>query len=666
MDFKKIGEAIKLQKSLNEIVKKNKQDQSSAKVIVVNGSNQKSKVGYKYFILYSLAFLIIFLLCFLVYFQINHSVARSDFVSIRDIDDTSNNKIKQNKPLVLSDATVTNNKLKEFNSAGVNIAKSSDLHARVTNNSYPSITRNNVSLSDPFVANAKDDRFSEIIESNMTALVRRLKLKDDQITKAKIILEERVRNMNHERFDKTLSDYDRERQMNETFALFIAKMSTVLTPEQLLIFNKMPIAHFNRFNRVSTGEVTPQRSMPGNGTNNTTESSANNLKLPDRNNNFTSNSRKPDLDVDKSSKSQITATKDNVLLFDPSNKLSNPINNLNFQNKLLDIKNKTSVNIHVYDLPQGNFVYRGTSYKADQFPTALDSVIDIGIFIYEEHQKALILFNNINSSIFDLSDLRLYEDILIAGVKNNRRAACLTDVINKLLSYSIVENRIHKSSITPDKRIVYGASKVDQIPVVVSNSQPEYPTELKQKNITGKATIAFTVDELGNVSDLDILESTEPKFGLSALIAVSKWRFRPGTKSYKPVSVRMQVPIVFELNEDNKSKSKPAKLQTVAGIPEIYETSKLDKIPIATKQIHPEYPVEMRRAAISCQVDVDFIVDTSGNVRNVFAAKSTRREFESAAIKAVSKWKFRPGEKNGQVVNTHMQVPIVFTVTNDE
>ena len=73
----------------------------------------------------------------------------------------------------------------------------------------------------------------------------------------------------------------------------------------------------------------------------------------------------------------------------------------------------------------------------------------------------------------------------------------------------------------------------------------------------------------------------------------------------------------------------------------------------------------MRRAGISGEVVVDFIVDTNGEVRNAFAFHSSQREFEAAAVQAVSKWKFRPGRKNGHAVFTHMQVPIVFTLNED-
>jgi periplasmic protein TonB len=102
------------------------------------------------------------------------------------------------------------------------------------------------------------------------------------------------------------------------------------------------------------------------------------------------------------------------------------------------------------------------------------------------------------------------------------------------------------------------------------------------------------------------------------------------------------------------------------GIGEVFDISKLDKTPQPTVQVHPQYPFDMRKAGISGQVLVEFIVDTSGNVQNAFAASSTQREFESSAIQAVSKWKFRPGQRGGRAVNTRMQVPIVFSLNSEE
>ena len=99
---------------------------------------------------------------------------------------------------------------------------------------------------------------------------------------------------------------------------------------------------------------------------------------------------------------------------------------------------------------------------------------------------------------------------------------------------------------------------------------------------------------------------------------------------------------------------------------EVFDISKLDQQPVPRFQARPQYPFEMRRAGISGEVLVDFIVDTNGEVRNAFAAHSSQREFEASAVQAVSKWKFRPGRKNGHAVFTHMQVPIVFSLDEDK
>ena len=98
---------------------------------------------------------------------------------------------------------------------------------------------------------------------------------------------------------------------------------------------------------------------------------------------------------------------------------------------------------------------------------------------------------------------------------------------------------------------------------------------------------------------------------------------------------------------------------------QVFDISKLDQTPVPKYQARPQYPFEMRRAGIAGEVLVDFLVDTAGDVQNAYAAKSSQREFEQAAVPAVSKWKFKPGRNGGRDVVTHMQVPIVFTLNEE-
>jgi periplasmic protein TonB len=102
-----------------------------------------------------------------------------------------------------------------------------------------------------------------------------------------------------------------------------------------------------------------------------------------------------------------------------------------------------------------------------------------------------------------------------------------------------------------------------------------------------------------------------------------------------------------------------------AGMKDLFNIADLDQQPAARFQAKPVYPFEMRRAGIQGEVLVGFIVDTNGDVREAYAIRSTQREFEQAAVQAVQKWKFRPGRKGGRAVNTRMQVPIVFSISDD-
>ncbi|MEO7413507.1 MAG: TonB family protein [Opitutaceae bacterium] len=92
--------------------------------------------------------------------------------------------------------------------------------------------------------------------------------------------------------------------------------------------------------------------------------------------------------------------------------------------------------------------------------------------------------------------------------------------------------------------------------------------------------------------------------------------------------------------------------------------TELDDIPQVKYRTDVAYPFEMRRTGAQGEVIVEFVIDTDGNVNGAFAAKSSQAEFEANAIAAVAKWKFKPGQKGGQNVNTRMQVPIIFTLSD--
>jgi outer membrane biosynthesis protein TonB len=125
---------------------------------------------------------------------------------------------------------------------------------------------------------------------------------------------------------------------------------------------------------------------------------------------------------------------------------------------------------------------------------------------------------------------------------------------------------------------------------------------------------------------------------------------------------------------------------------EIFDIARVERTPAPKSQARPQFPAELRRAGIGGEAVVDFVVDGEGLVRNAKAISSKLEPakeagkgsnfvvqgvgtpggggtvpngaslLEAAALEAVKKWQFAPGEKDGRKVNTRMRVPIVFTL----
>ncbi len=158
----------------------------------------------------------------------------------------------------------------------------------------------------------------------------------------------------------------------------------------------------------------------------------------------------------------------------------------------------------------------------------------------------------------------------------------------------------------------------------------------------------------------------------------------------------------------NRAPVSTAASQPLAG--PVLDVRNLDAMPSPRFQARPVYPFAMRRAGLSGEVLVDFIVDSEGVVRGASArsckiivngaelrvsdpavasdsvvlqrmdiqtphvaggaaSASTETvnaemfgELEKSAIEAVGKWQFRAGLKGGRAVNTRLTVPIVFSV----
>jgi len=82
------------------------------------------------------------------------------------------------------------------------------------------------------------------------------------------------------------------------------------------------------------------------------------------------------------------------------------------------------------------------------------------------------------------------------------------------------------------------------------------------------------------------------------------------------------------------------------------------------KSVKPEYPKKANLAKIEGWVEMDFTVAESGEVKDIAVhAASAPGVFESAAIGALSQWRYKPIMRDGKTVAQRARIRIRFTLT---
>jgi protein TonB len=88
----------------------------------------------------------------------------------------------------------------------------------------------------------------------------------------------------------------------------------------------------------------------------------------------------------------------------------------------------------------------------------------------------------------------------------------------------------------------------------------------------------------------------------------------------------------------------------------------LDNPPRTRAQLAPVYPAEARQRGLPGEVVVEFVVDEAGRVLDPHVLRSNSPLFDEPTLRAVAKWRFEPGRKDGRIVRFRMSVPVEFAV----
>jgi periplasmic protein TonB len=86
-------------------------------------------------------------------------------------------------------------------------------------------------------------------------------------------------------------------------------------------------------------------------------------------------------------------------------------------------------------------------------------------------------------------------------------------------------------------------------PRIIKDVKPAYTSEAMRAKVQGTVWLQCTVTPTGDVTDVRVVRSLDPVFGLDqeAIKAARMWKFAPGTRMGQPVAVEVTIELVFSL-----------------------------------------------------------------------------------------------------------------------
>ena len=99
----------------------------------------------------------------------------------------------------------------------------------------------------------------------------------------------------------------------------------------------------------------------------------------------------------------------------------------------------------------------------------------------------------------------------------------------------------------PDDDQVYEPGGDVKAPKLVHYVEPEFSPSAKEAYVEGTVRLSTVVTTAGKPTDCRVLHGLSADEDRTAMDALKKWTFAPGTKSGKQVNVRITVEIDFHL-----------------------------------------------------------------------------------------------------------------------
>jgi periplasmic protein TonB len=128
-------------------------------------------------------------------------------------------------------------------------------------------------------------------------------------------------------------------------------------------------------------------------------------------------------------------------------------------------------------------------------------------------------------------------------------------VFGKKQYYSLVLNTPNLSSASGSWIIHFAELKETDnkakptAPVALNAVDPAYTADAMRDRVEGTVTLYAVIRPDGSVTDIKVLNSLDDRLDISAIRALSRWHFRPGTKNGEAIALEAVVQIPFKMRK---------------------------------------------------------------------------------------------------------------------
>lgn len=201
-------------------------------------------------------------------------------------------------------------------------------------------------------------------------------------------------------------------------------------------------------------------------------------------------------------------------------------------------------------------------------------------------------------------------------------------------------------------------------PKLVSMPDPVWPLDALLAGEDGSATVEFTVNVQGLVTNVTVREASQPAFGEALRAATETWQFEPAIKDGMAIDVVLVKKMTFTAVPKDVPADADAPAQLVAKLrsgAHLDSARGLDAPLTPIYRVAPLYPQSLESGDRTAgEAVIELVIDREGRARLPKVISATKAAFGWAAATAAAQWVFKPCTRAGQPAEVKVRVPFGF------